>query len=222
MKVIDITEEHKQLYFACLEDWSEEMKEAGDHKETWYNKMKDKGLSVKLAIDDNGEVGEMIQYVPIEHSFVEGSDLYFIKCIWVHGYKKGRGNFQKRGMGKALLQAAETDARANGAKGIVAWDMSLPFWMKADTSKCVIHHCRLSMTPQFNGCWRVILPSAGRPCVIWWVQITSLWSANATWLAARDGELGCLPTKSHQGCGVGDCILQSGYRQPTRCFCSAA
>jgi len=135
MKVINLTEEYKQLYFVCLEDWSEEMKEAGCHKEVWYNKMKDKGLQVKLAIDDNGKVGGMIQYLPIEYSFVEGKDLYFISCIWVHGHKKGRGNFQKKGMGKALLHAAEADAQAKGAKGIVAWGIPLPFWMKASWFK---------------------------------------------------------------------------------------
>lgn len=135
MKVIDLTEDYKQLYFVCLEDWSEEIKEAGCHKEVWYNKMKDKGLKVKLAVDNNGEVGGMIQYLPIEHSFVEGEGLYFINCIWVHGYKKGRGNFQKRGMGKALLQAAEADAQAEGAKGIAAWGIPLPFWMKASWFK---------------------------------------------------------------------------------------
>ena len=62
---------------------SEEIKEAGNHKEIWYNKMRDKGLRVKLALDDSGEVGGMIQYIPIEHSFVEGDALYFINCIWV-------------------------------------------------------------------------------------------------------------------------------------------
>ena len=123
------------MYFVCLEDWSEEIKEAGDHKEVWYNKMKDKGLRVKLALGDSGVVGGMIQYVPIEHSSAEGKDLYFINCIWVHGYKQGRGNFRKRGMGKALLQAAEDDANALGAKGMVAWGIPLPFWMKASWFK---------------------------------------------------------------------------------------
>jgi len=135
MKIIDLADEYKQLYFVCLEDWSEEMKEAGNHKEVWYNKMKDKGLGVKLALDENGEVGGMIQYVPIEHSFAEGNDLYFIDCIWVHGNKEGRGNFQKKGMGTALLQAAEADAKASGAKGMAAWGLWLPFWMKASWFK---------------------------------------------------------------------------------------
>ncbi|MFC2048391.1 GNAT family N-acetyltransferase [Chloroflexota bacterium] len=135
MKIIDLSDEHKQLYFVCLENWSEEIKEAGNHKEVWYNKMKDKGLRVKLALDDRGEVGGMIQYIPIEHSFAEGKDLYFINCIWVHGHKQGRGNFQKKGMGKALLQAAENDIKAMGAKGIAAWGIPLPFWMKASWFK---------------------------------------------------------------------------------------
>ncbi|UCE04795.1 MAG: GNAT family N-acetyltransferase [bacterium] len=135
MKVVDLTDDHKPLYFLCLEDWSDEIKEAGDHKETWYDKMKDKGLVVKLAVDDNGEVGGMIQYLPVEQSFAEGNDLYFITCIWVHGYKKGRGNFQKKGMGKALLQAAEQDAASKGAKGMAAWGVALPFWMKASWFK---------------------------------------------------------------------------------------
>jgi len=131
MKIIDLTEENKQLYYGCLEDWSDEMKEAGNHKECWCNKMEDKGLGVKLALDDNGKVGGMIQYIPIEHSSAEGKDLYFITCIWVHGYKKGRGNFQKKGMGRALLQAAENDTKERGRKGIAAWGVPMPFWMKA-------------------------------------------------------------------------------------------
>ncbi|UCE75045.1 MAG: GNAT family N-acetyltransferase [Methanomassiliicoccales archaeon] len=135
MKTIDLTEAQEPLYFVCLEDWSDEIKEAKNHKEIWFRKMKDKGLRVKLAMDDSGKIGGMIQYLPIEHSFAEGEDLYFINCIWVHGYKEGRGNFQKKGMGKALLKAAEEDAKELESKGMAAWGVSLPFWMKASWFK---------------------------------------------------------------------------------------
>ncbi|MBN1389125.1 MAG: GNAT family N-acetyltransferase [Candidatus Thermoplasmatota archaeon] len=135
MDIIDLTEENEDLYFVCLEDWSDEMKEAGSHKRDWYLKMKDGGLRVKLARDENGSIGGMIQYLPVEHSWIEGKDLYFIMCIWVHGYKKGRGDFRKRGMGRALLKAAEEDARKLGAKGIAAWGISMPFWMRASFFK---------------------------------------------------------------------------------------
>ena len=134
MEITDLTEKHYPAYFVCLEDWSDEMKDAGNHKENWFQKFKDKGLRVKLAIE-GGKACGMIQYLPIEHSIIDGKDLYFIKCIWIHGYKKGIGNFQKRGIGTALLKAAEEDVRSTGAKGIAAWGISLPFWMKASWFK---------------------------------------------------------------------------------------
>lgn len=131
MEIIDLRDRDKDMYFVCLEDWADEMKEAGDRKQAWYAAMKDKGLRVKLACDDAGRVGGMIQYLPVEHSFVEGRDLYVVNCIWVHGHREGRGNFQKKGMGKALLEAAENDVRALGAAGLAAWGMAVPVFMRA-------------------------------------------------------------------------------------------
>ena len=121
MKITDITPETESLYFCCLEEWSEEMKEAGDHKQKWYTRMKEKGLKVKFAVDDNNIIGGMIQYIPIEYSMCEGKNLYVVLCIWVHSYKQGRGNYRKKGMGKAMLKAAEEDARMLGADGLVTW-----------------------------------------------------------------------------------------------------
>ncbi len=135
MEIIDLTPEHEQLYFVCLEDWSEEMKEAGDHKAQWFGRMKDQGLRVKLALDDAGTVGGMIQYIPAELFLEQGQGFYYILCIWVHGYKEGRGNFRKQGMGRALLQAAEEDAKALGARGLAAWGVSLPVFMRASWFK---------------------------------------------------------------------------------------
>jgi len=135
VKIIDLQDEYKHLYCLCLEDWSDDIKEAGDHKLRWCGRMKDKGLRVKLALDDNGEVGGMIQYVPIEYSSAEGEGLYFINCIWVHGHKKGRGNFQKKGMGKALLKSAEDDMKSMNVKGLVAWGLILPFFMRSSWFK---------------------------------------------------------------------------------------
>lgn len=132
MEAIQLTDDHVPLFLCCLEDWSEEAKdEAGPRRAEWYAKMKDRGLRALLGKDDRGEIGGMIQYLPIEHSMVCGEDLYFIYCIWVHGHGEGRGNFQGKGMGRMLLQAAEDDARELGAKGMAAWGLWLPFWMKA-------------------------------------------------------------------------------------------
>ena len=99
--------------------------------------MKHQGLGVKIAVNDEGEAYGMIQYVPIEFSTVKGEDLYFVDCIWVHGYKEGVGNLQKTGTGIALLKAAEEDVQSRGAKGLVVWGLAIPFWMKASWYKKV-------------------------------------------------------------------------------------
>jgi GNAT superfamily N-acetyltransferase len=129
MKIIDLTKEYEPLYFVCLEDWSEDMKESGCHKETWYNGMKDKGLRVKLALDDDNQAVGMIEYFPVEYSIAQGRGLYYINCIWVHGHKQGVGDQRKRGYGQALLKAAEEDAKTTGAKGMAAHGVSLPVWI---------------------------------------------------------------------------------------------
>ena len=43
MQIIDLEPAYYQTYFNCLEDWSDEMKEAGGHKACWYDKYKEKG-----------------------------------------------------------------------------------------------------------------------------------------------------------------------------------
>ena len=39
MKVIDLPVEQEKLYCTCLEEWSDEMREAGNHKEQWLQRM---------------------------------------------------------------------------------------------------------------------------------------------------------------------------------------
>jgi GNAT superfamily N-acetyltransferase len=135
MEIVDLSERHHPSYLACLEEWSEEMAEAGDHKSRWYRKMRDRGLRVKLALDDDGREVGMIQYLPIEHALALGEDLYMILCVWVHGYPQGVGDQQGHGIGAALLAAAEKDSIELGAKGMAAWGVLMPFWMKASWFK---------------------------------------------------------------------------------------
>lgn len=131
MNVFDLTEETRADYFNCLEEWSHEIKDGVCRKECWYHNMQEKGLRVKLAQNDAGIVAGMIQYAPVEHSWVEGENLYFVYCIWVHGHKKGRGDLRKQGVGRALLRSAEEDVRKLGSDGLVVWGMLLPFFMRA-------------------------------------------------------------------------------------------
>lgn len=135
MQIVDVDETTTPLFCQCLEDWNDDVREAGDRRCRWVDRFTPRGLRAKIALDDAGTPGGMIQYLPIEQSTADGTGLYFIPCIWVHGHEQGRGNFQGRGMGRALLAAAEEDARALGAKGMAAWGLWLPFWMKASWFK---------------------------------------------------------------------------------------
>lgn len=135
VQIIDLPERHLSSYLVCLEDWSSEMDEAGDHKARWYERAREQGLRVKLAVDADDNAVGMIQYVPIELSPATGRGLFMILCIWVHGHAKGVGNAQGLGVGSELLAAAEADARDLGAEGMAAWGLHLPVWMKASWFK---------------------------------------------------------------------------------------
>jgi GNAT superfamily N-acetyltransferase len=135
VEIVDLPERHHQSYFACLEEWSPEMAEAGGHKACWFEQHRGAGLGVKLAVDADDRPVGMIQYVPIELSPAEGEGLYMILCVWVHGYDKGVGDVQGAGIGRRLLAAAEDDVRERGARGLAAWGMPLPVWMKASWFK---------------------------------------------------------------------------------------
>jgi N-acetylglutamate synthase-like GNAT family acetyltransferase len=130
VKIVNLSDKYFSTFACCFEEWSEEMVAAQEQRQEWYDYMKKRGMNAKLALDEDGAVAGMIQYFPAEFSFVEGDGIYVIGCIWVHGYKdKGIGFRQNKGMGKALLEAAEADIKMKGAKGIAAWGLSEPFWM---------------------------------------------------------------------------------------------
>lgn len=137
MQIIDLNPKYKEKYIGCLYDKPEDWKDwqgGLEGKRTWYQKMQERGLRVKLALNDEGEACGMIQYGPSENCFTSVKNMFFIYCIWIPK-KPGKENMRRRGMGKALLQAAEEDVRARGADAIMAWGVSLPFWMKASYYK---------------------------------------------------------------------------------------
>jgi len=131
MEVVDVARVQERFYHMCLKDYWTEAGNCIEKREEWYEKARLHGLRVKLARDDDGTVAGLIQYIPVEYAFVDGSDLHFILCIWVHGYKEGIGDRQGRGLGTAMLAAAEEDARKAGSKGMAAWGLATDEWMNA-------------------------------------------------------------------------------------------
>ena len=133
MDIVDLTQEHEDVFLCCLKPEDRAFAEGVPLKKAWLDRYRDGGVGVKLAIDDDGVVAGMIQYSPGELApfVVAGTGTWVIHCIWVHVYEGGIGNRGGKGMGPALLRAAEEDMRAHGARGVAAWGIVGDQWMNA-------------------------------------------------------------------------------------------
>jgi GNAT superfamily N-acetyltransferase len=89
----------------------------------WQKKMYDKGLRVKVVHVD-GEIAGSLNMMPIEYSSAGplGDDLMVLQCLFVPK------EFQGKGAGKALMEAAEEEAKRQGKKGLVTYGYRWDFW----------------------------------------------------------------------------------------------
>lgn len=51
MNIIDLGAEHMRLFACCLEDWSDEVREAGDRRACWVSAIAKWGSSDALFVD---------------------------------------------------------------------------------------------------------------------------------------------------------------------------
>jgi hypothetical protein len=59
MTLIDLRDDHRTLFAACLEGGSDDVREAGDRRARWVERSLTKGLRAKLAINEHGAAGGM-------------------------------------------------------------------------------------------------------------------------------------------------------------------
>jgi GNAT superfamily N-acetyltransferase len=136
MRIVELDQEHATDFVTCFEPDTLEASEGAERRRRWLARMQPRGLRVKIALDDLDRPAGLIQYIPAVHAPIAACDgIYFILCIWVHGHRERIGNQQGHGLGSALLAAAEEDARSLGARGMAAWGLRLPMWMRASWFK---------------------------------------------------------------------------------------
>jgi predicted N-acetyltransferase YhbS len=89
----------------------------------WLREMQERGMRVLVALLDGRHAG-FLYLLPIEVAPAGpvGRDLAVIQCLTVKDGKKGHG------AGRALVAAAEREARASGQKGIVVGAYYHDFW----------------------------------------------------------------------------------------------
>jgi len=114
------------------ENESAEIDACARRRLAWLKSMYEKGLRVKVAILDDSQVG-FLYLMPIEICpwGPLGSDLLVIPCLVALSKLKGEG------IGRALINEAEEEARSQKKKGIVIigfyhehWFMPAPYFEK--------------------------------------------------------------------------------------------
>lgn len=128
MKLVDVDETNEATFLRCLHDEEPDDPRVIALRRRWFVANRDKGLRAKVLVLDTGEVAALCQYMPVEHTHIEGKDLLAILCMWVHGYDHHIGNRQGLGYGRLMLEAIEKDARESGFAGVVTWGMDFPYW----------------------------------------------------------------------------------------------
>ena len=161
--MVDVSEKTQDAFFRCLQDEQAEDPRLVKIRKQWYERNKEKGLRARLLILEDGRIGGLCQYIPIEHSPLIGRDLMAILCLWVHGYDHGVGVQQGRGYGRRMLDEIEEDARLSGKKGVAAWGVDWETnWMPA----AFFEHRGYTRTDEEDKVkvfWKPFSPGAGPP-----------------------------------------------------------
>ena len=95
---------------------------------SWLRSMEKQGLRVKVALVDNVHAG-FLYIMPIEINpwNIQGNNLMVFPCL------VSQSKFSKKGIGKALLKAAEEEGKSQDRNGIATIGYFWDFWfMPAD------------------------------------------------------------------------------------------
>jgi GNAT superfamily N-acetyltransferase len=128
MKLLDIDASTEDTYYRCLHDEIPADPRVIVMRRAWRAAFEPKGHRAKVLTDDGGQVVGLTNYIPIEHSPYEGTNLMAILCMWIHGYDHHVGNQQSKGYGRFMLAEIEADARASGCDGLVVWAKDYDAW----------------------------------------------------------------------------------------------
>ena len=111
-KYITLTKENIEKEHICCAFSDKKCKDSYELKKTWLKNEFENGY-VFRRLDERAKV--FIEYGPAEKAWVpvNAPNYLMINCFWVSGKYKGCGH------GKALLQSAVEDAKAQGRDGLV-------------------------------------------------------------------------------------------------------
>ena len=124
IEVRDMDENSEYFASTCSHvNESEETDRNAKRRLDWLKKMHDKGLRVKVVCVDR-EIAGFLNMMPIELSSQGplGDNLMVVWCLYVPKEFKGMG------AGRALMEAAEEEAKSQGKKRLVTYGNRWDFW----------------------------------------------------------------------------------------------
>jgi predicted N-acetyltransferase YhbS len=120
MEVVNLTEKYMHFVSVCthIDDLNKEMNYAASIREKWIRETMEKGLKIKVAIDEGEPVG-FVHCLPIELGSwgMSGRDLMTIPCLAVQ-YRRIYNRERGSGIGRALMKAVEEEAKESKKGGV--------------------------------------------------------------------------------------------------------
>ncbi|MDP8221077.1 MAG: GNAT family N-acetyltransferase [Candidatus Stygibacter frigidus] len=135
-------------------------------KVEWFKSRLNKGLKIKIAIDEEGKQLGFIEYIPSESAWrpVKADNYYFIHCIGLFA-KEAR----HRNIGTTLLQMCEEEAKQNDKDGVCVMS-SNGAWMANKTLFEKNGFAIIDQLGRFELMCKKIKIKAGDPCFIDWTK----------------------------------------------------
>ena len=162
-EIIEYSEELIEQFCACLTPEDKTIGDSGRMKEDWVRRRTKNDFGALFAKTQDGKLCGMVQYIPIEESGAEGKGLWFVFCIWIPPAKRNSaGKQRKKGIGRALIEAAEQDVRNRGANGLAVWGTPLPFFMQSSFFK-KLGFVQADKTGIQELLWKPFTPEADAP-----------------------------------------------------------